>query len=282
MEAERNKQITSNGATIHSHYDQLSIMKLNLRNPLVFFDLETTGLDIINDRIVEISLLKIEPNGIQTAKTMRLNPEKPISPEATAVHGITDADVKDCPTFRTVARSIAQEIEGCDLAGYNSNRFDIPLLAEEFLRADIDVDLKRHKFVDVQVIYHKLEPRTLSAAYNFYCDKSLMNAHSAAGDTMATYEVLQAQLDHYPQLPNDINALSDFTSRNRNLDFAGRIVLNDNDVPVFNFGKHMHKSVVEVLEKEPSYYAWMMQNDFPRYTKKVLTAIRLQMGKNNK
>ena len=198
-------------------------MRLNLKNPLVFFDLETTGIDITKDRIVEISYVKVFPNGKEESKTMRINPERPIPPESTAIHGITDDDVKDCPTFKAVAKTLAAQIEGCDLAGYNSNRFDIPLLAEEFLRADVNIDLNRRKFVDVQTIFHKMEQRTLSAAYKFYCNKTLENAHTAAADTMATYEVLQAQLDRYPELQNDIAFLSDFSSYNNNVDFAGRM-----------------------------------------------------------
>ena len=212
-------------------------MRLNLKNPLVFFDLETTGIDITKDRIVEISYVKVFPNGKEESKTMRINPERPIPPESTAIHGITDDDVKDCPTFKAVAKTLAAQIEGCDLAGYNSNRFDIPLLAEEFLRADVNIDLNRRKFVDVQTIFHKMEQRTLSAAYKFYCNKTLENAHTAAADTMATYEVLQAQLDRYPELQNDIAFLSDFSSYNNNVDFAGRMIYNDKKEEVFNFGK---------------------------------------------
>lgn len=177
---------------------------MNLRNPLVFFDLETTGINIVKDRIVELSYVKVFPNGNEESKTMKINPEMPIPKESTAIHGITDEDVKDCPTFKEIAKSLAAQIEGCDLAGYNSNRFDIPLLAEEFLRAGVEIDLNRRKFVDVQTIFYKMEPRTLSAAYKFYCNKSLENAHTAHADTMATYEVLQAQLDRYPELQNDI------------------------------------------------------------------------------
>jgi len=179
-------------------------MKLNLRNPLVFFDLETTGINIVSDRIVEISYLKVHPNGDEESRTRRINPEMPIPPQATEVHGITDEDVKDAPTFKSIAKSLASQIEGCDLAGYNSNRFDIPLLAEEFLRAEVDIDLMKRKFVDVQTIFHKKEQRTLEAAYRFYCDRNLENAHTAEADTKATYEILQAQLDRYSDLKNDI------------------------------------------------------------------------------
>lgn len=251
-------------------------MKLNLKSPIVFFDLETTGTNIITDRIVEICYLKVYPNGNEESKTMRINPGMHIPEAASAVHGIYDADVADCPTFKEVAKNIAKELEGCDLAGFNSNRFDIPLLAEEFLRADVDIDLGRRKFVDVQVIFHKLEQRTLSAAYKFYCDKDLEDAHTASADTHATYEVLQAQLDRYPELKNDINYLSDYSSYNRNADFAGRIVYDDNGVEIFNFGKYKGVSVVEVLRRDPGYYSWILNSDFTLNTKSVLTKIRLR------
>ena len=197
-------------------------MQLNLKNPLVFFDLETTGINIVTDRIVEISYLKVNVDGSEVSKTMRVNPERPIPEEATRVHGISDADVADCPTFKQIARSLANEIEGCDLAGFNSNRFDIPLLVEEFLRAGVDIDLSKRKMIDVQTIFHKKEQRTLSAAYKFYCGLDLDNAHSAEADTRATYEVLKAQLDRYPDLENDMGALAEYSTHNRNVDFAGR------------------------------------------------------------
>ena len=251
-------------------------MKLNLKNPIVFFDLETTGTNINSDRIVEICYLKVYPNGNEESKTMRINPEMPIPAEASAVHGIYDADIADCPTFKEVARNIANDIEGCDLAGFNSNRFDIPVLAEEFLRAGVDIDMSRRKFVDVQVIFHKMEQRTLSAAYKFYCNKTLENAHTAAADTMATYEVLQAQLDRYPELQNDIAFLSDFSSYNNNVDFAGRMIYNDKKEEVFNFGKFKGRLVEDVLKNEPGYYAWMMNSDFPLNTKQKLTEIKLR------
>ena len=256
-------------------------MKLNLKNPIVFFDLETTGLNITEARIVELSFLKVFPDGKEEVKSRRVNPEIPIPAEATAIHGITDEDVKDSPTFKQIAKSLAAQIEGCDLAGFNSNRFDVPVLAEEFLRAGVDFDMSKHKFIDVQIIYHKKEPRTLEAAYKFYCDKELVDAHSAEADTIATYEVLKSQLDRYPDLVNDIDELSkEYGSFNNNVDFAGRIVLNDKDVEVFNFGKHRGKPVAEILKREPSYYAWMMDGDFPLNTKQVLTKIRLrEMGK---
>ena len=253
-------------------------MQLKLKNPLVFFDLEATGIDIVNDRIVEISMVKVYPDGKEECKTRRINPQRHIPAEATAIHGITDEDVKDCPTFKEIAKSLAKWMTGCDIAGYNSTKFDIPLLAEEFLRAGVDFDFRKRKLVDVQVIFHKMEQRTLSAAYKFYCNKNLENAHSAQADTLATYEILQAQLDRYPDtLRNDIGFLSEFSTKSRFLDYAGRIVLNDNDVPVFNFGKHKGKPVEDVLRQEPSYYAWMMNGDFTLFTKKVLTEIKLKM-----
>lgn len=256
-------------------------MQLNLRNPLVFFDLETTGINIVKDRIIEISYVKVHPNGKEEIKTRRVNPGMPIPPESTAIHGITDEDVKDCPTFKEIAKSLAAQIEGCDLAGYNSNRFDIPLLAEEFLRAGVDIDLNRRKFVDVQTIFHKMEQRTLAAAYKFYCEKNLENAHTAEADTLATYEVLKAQLDRYPDLKNDVNFLSQFSCYNNNVDFAGRMVYNDKGEEVINFGKYKGRLVVEVLKSDPGYYAWIMNGDFPLNTKKMLTEIKLR-GFNSK
>ena len=251
-------------------------MKLQLKNPIVFFDLETTGTNIVTDRIVEISYHKVSPNGREETKTIRVNPGMPIPPHASAIHGIYDADVANCPTFKAVAKEIARDIEGCDLAGYNSNRFDIPLLAEELLRADVDIDLMKRKFVDVQVIFHKMEARTLSAAYKFYCGKELEGAHGAEADTLATYEVLKAQLDMYPDLQNDIEFLSKFTMQSNNVDFSGRIVYNDKGEEVINFGKYKGQKVEDVLKKDLGYYGWMMNSDFPLYTKKVLTNIKLR------
>lgn len=251
-------------------------MQLNLKNPLVFFDLETTGIDIVKDRIIEISYVKVFPNGKEESRTMRINPGMPIPPASTAIHGITDDDVKDCPLFKNVAKQLAAQIEGCDLAGYNSNRFDIPLLAEEFLRAGVDIDLTRRKFIDVQTIFYKMEQRTLAAAYKFYCQKSLENAHTAAADTMATYEVLKAQLDRYPELKNDVTFLSEFSSFTNNVDFAGRMVYNEKNQEVFNFGKYKGRLVEEVLKQEPAYYSWMMNGDFPLNTKQKLTEIKLR------
>ncbi|MBQ8221011.1 MAG: ribonuclease H-like domain-containing protein [Bacteroidaceae bacterium] len=250
-------------------------MKLNLKNPIVFFDLETTGVNITSDRIVEISYLKVFPNGNEVSRTMRINPEMHIPEQASEVHGIYDDDVKDCPTFKQVAKDVAHDFEGADIAGFNSNRFDVPLLAEEFLRAGVDLDMTRRKFIDVQVIFHKMEQRTLSAAVKFYCGKELEGAHSADADTRATYEVLQAQLDRYDELQNDIAWLSEFSSHTRNVDFAGRIVYDDKGVEVFNFGKYKGIPVVEVLRRDPGYYSWMMQGDFSLNTKQVLTRIKL-------
>lgn len=251
-------------------------MELNLKNPLIFFDLETTGISIPSDRIVEISYLKVYPNGNKESKTIRVNPTIPIPEKVTEIHGIKDEDVKDEPTFAEIAKSLVKEFEGCDFAGYNSNKFDLPLLAEEFLRADIDFDLKKRRFIDVQVIFHKMEQRTLSAAYKFYCNKELENAHSAEADTHATYEVLKAQLDKYSSLKNDIEYLSGFSAHTKNVDFVGRIVYNDKNEETFNFGKYKGKTVEEVFDKDPAYYSWMMNNDFPLYTKKVLTNIKLR------
>jgi DNA polymerase-3 subunit epsilon len=251
-------------------------MQLNLRNPLVFFDLETTGINIVKDRIVEISFLKVYPNGKEESKTRRVNPGIPIPPESTAIHGIGDEDVKNCPLFREIAKSLAAQIEGCDLAGFNSNRFDIPMLAEEFLRADVDIDLSRRKFVDVQTIFHKMEQRTLVAAYKFYCGKDLEHAHTAEADTIATYEVMKAQLDRYPELKNDVVFLSQYSSYNNNVDFAGRMVYNDKKEEVINFGKYKGQLVKEVLENDPGYYSWIMNGDFPLNTKKALTEIKLR------
>lgn len=251
-------------------------MKLQLKNPIVFFDLETTGTNFVTDRIVEISYHKVSPNGREETKTIRVNPGMPIPKGASEIHGIYDADVADCPTFRMVAKNIARDIEGCDLAGFNSNRFDIPLLAEEFLRADVDIDMTKRKFVDVQVIFHKMEQRTLSAAYKFYCGRTLEDAHTAEADTRATYEVLMSQLDRYPELQNDMAFLAEISSYNRNVDFAGRMVYDDKGVEVFNFGKYKGESVSEVLKRDPGYYSWILNSDFTLNTKAVLTKIRLR------
>ncbi len=257
-------------------------MKLNLERPLVFFDLETTGLDPANDHIVEMCFIKVYPNGNSDTKTMRVRPVDltgntiHIPEVTTAVHGISDEDVKDCPTFKEVAPEIHEFVTGCDFAGFNSNRLDVPMLIEEFLRAGINIDLSKHKFIDVQNIFHKMERRTLIAAYKFYCAKDLTAAHSACADTQATLEVLEAQLDRYPDdLKNDVSFLADFSRMNRNVDFAGRIILDDKDREVFNFGKYKGMAVVDVLRKDPGYYSWIMQGDFSLNTKQVLTRIRL-------
>ncbi|MDR2040651.1 MAG: 3'-5' exonuclease [Bacteroidales bacterium] len=256
-------------------------MKLNLKNPLVFFDLETTGMNIASDRIVEISYLKVYPDQREEIKTYRVNPTIPIPKETTAIHGICDDDVKEAPTFNEIAKTLVNCFEGCDFAGYNSNKFDLPLLAEEFLRANLDFDLKKRKFIDVQVIFYKKEQRTLSAAYQFYCNKDLTNAHSAEADTRATYEVLQSQLDMYQDLANDVDLLSEFSAHTKTADFVGRIIYNENKEEVFNFGKYKGQTVTSVLAKDPAYYGWMMNGDFPQYTKNVLTAIKLR-GFNSK
>ena len=251
-------------------------MKLNLKNPLIFFDLETTGVDVSKDRIVEICYIKVFPDGGEKEYTRRINPGIHIPEGASAVHGIYDDDVKDCPLFREVAREIAADFEGCDLAGFNSNRFDLPMLAEEFLRAQVDIDLTRHHAIDVQVLYHKREPRTLSAAHKFYCGCEFDNAHSALADTRATYEVLKAQLDHYDDMENDVAALAKESSFTRNVDFAGRFVYDDAGREVFNFGKYKGEPVAAVLQRDPGYYGWMMNGDFPLNTKQALTRIKLR------
>ena len=251
-------------------------MLLDLTKAIVFFDLETTGLDIANDRIVEISILKIEPNGNKNSITRRVNPEIPISPESTAIHGISLYDVANEPNFKTLGPEIKKFIGNADLAGYNSNKFDIPLLVEEFLRAEIDFDISKRKFIDVQNIFHKKEKRTLEAAFKFYCDKDLTNAHSAEADVTATYEVLEAQLGRYKDLERNTAFLHDFSAMKDTVDLAGRIVYNEDGIEVFNFGKHKGKAVREIFENEPSYYGWMMSADFTRDTKKVLTKLKLQ------
>lgn len=252
-------------------------MNLNLTRPLAFFDLETTGLNIATDRIVEISIVKIMPNGDKEIKTKLLNPTIPISAESIAIHGITEDNIKDKATFKEVASELDAFIKGCDLAGFNSNRFDIPLLAEEFLRAGIDFNVTDRKLVDVQNIFHKMEQRTLVAAYKFYCNKDLTDAHSAEADTTATYEILEAQIEKYADLNGDTNFLSEFSQMTKNADLLGRFVYNENNIIVFNFGKHKGKPVTEVLEKEPGYYSWMMNGDFPLYTKKVMKDIKSTM-----
>lgn len=266
-------------------------MQLNLTRSLVFFDLETTGLNVGKDKIVEISMLKINPDGTEETKTLLINPNVPIPQECSAIHGIYDIDVKDKPFFEDVADEIMDFLQDSDLAGYNSNKFDLPLLVEEFLRAGRRFDLRDRKMVDVQTIYHKMEPRTLQAAYKLYCNKELVNAHQAEADTKATYEVLKAQVEKYKDqeyedrftgrkfipIQNDIKQLSSFSSDNRNVDLVGHIVFNDKDQEVFNFGKHKGKTVESVFRAEPTYFDWMMKSDFPLYTKEVICRIKEQM-----
>jgi len=255
-------------------------MQLNLTKPICFFDLETTGINISKDRIVEISILKVFPNGKEESKTWLVNPEMTIPQEVIEIHGITNEDVADKPTFNTLAKDVYNMIKDSDLGGFNSNRFDIPLLAEEMLRADIDFDMKNRLAVDVQTIFHKMERRTLVAAYKFYCDKNLEGAHSAEADTNATYEVLKAQIAKYDEVENDTKFLAEFSSRKKFADFAGFIAFNKEGVECFSFGKHKGKLVTEVLEKEPGYFGWLLNADFPLYTKKVLTAIKLKSFNN--
>jgi len=256
-------------------------MKLNLKKPLVFFDLETTGTDVVKDRIVEISILKLHPNGEEQTHTWLVNPQRPIPAEVVAIHGISDAHVADKPTFKDLAHRIFDILKDADLAGYNSNKFDIPLLAEEFLRAEIDFDMSKRKAIDVQNIFHRKEQRTLSAAYKFYCAKNLDNAHSAEADVRATYEVLLGQLARYENdeeepLLNDVNYLSDYSNRQKVADFAGFIAFNEQDLEIFTFGKYKGHLVTDVLARDGGYFSWMQNADFPLYTKKVLTAIKLR------
>ena len=251
-------------------------MKLNLTRPLAFIDLETTGVNVASDRIVEISVLKVMPDHTEEVYTKRLNPGIPIPAGATKIHGISDEDVADAPKFAQLASELIRFIGNSDFGGYNSTKFDIPLLVEEFLRVGVDFDMKGRRFVDVQNIFHKMEQRTLSAAYKFYCDKEIVNAHSAEADIKATYEVLLAQLNKYQDLQNNVDHLHEFSSKTNNVDLAGRIILNELGQEVFNFGKHKDKPVMDVFKTEPSYFDWMMKGDFPLYTKKVLTAIRLR------
>ena len=251
-------------------------MELKLSKPICFFDLETTGIDIGTDRIVEISIFKVFPNGNKESKTWLVNPTIPIPYETTLVHGITNEKVANEPTFTQLAAQIYNMIKDSDLAGFNSDRFDIPLLAEELLRAGVDFDMKNRVSVDIQTIFHKMEERTLSAACKFYTGNALENAHSAEADTMATYEILKAQLDRYPDLQNDMKALSEFTTRKKNADFAGMIIFDKENQEVFGFGKHKGIRVEKVLESEPGYYSWIQNANFPLYTKKVLTAIKLR------
>lgn len=255
-------------------------MELKLHRPICFFDLETTGVDVAKDRIVEISILKVFPNGNKESRTWLVNPERPIPAETSAIHGITDEKVANEPTFKQLAAQVYNMIKDSDLAGFNSDRFDIPLLAEELLRAEVDFDMKNRVSVDIQTIFHKKEERTLSAAYRFYCDQTLENAHSAEADTLATYEILKAQLERYSDLENDMKSLSEYTTRKKSVDFAGFIALNAEGQEIFSFGKHKGALVDDILEKEPGYFGWIQNADFPLYTKKVLTAIKLRKLNN--
>lgn len=266
-------------------------MKLNLTRPLAFFDLEATGINIGIDRIVEISVIKLHPDGSEEVKTWRINPGIPIPADISLIHGIYDDDIKDEPLFEALAADIAEFIGNSDLAGFNSNKFDIPMLMEEFLRGGVSFDLDNRHFIDVQNIFHQMEQRTLKAAYRFYCDKDIVNAHSAEADTRATMEVLLAQLERYADVEwedkkgnrsvpvvNDVAALHKFTNLHRPVDFAGRLAYNDAGDEVFNFGKHKGKKVEDVFNLEPSYYSWMMQGDFPLYTKRKLEEIYARMN----
>lgn len=254
-------------------------MKLNLKRPLVIFDLETTGVNISHDRIVEISIVKVSPGHEDKPeiKTRRINPEMPIPAEATAVHHISDEDVANEPTFRQIAHSLADFIRGCDIAGFNSNRFDIPMLDEEFHRVGVDFDFHKAKFIDVQTIFHKLEPRNLTAAYKFYCNKDLVGAHGAQADTMATYEILLAQLEKYESLPTEIAELSKFSSQNNNVDLAGRLIYDERGREIINFGKYKGQAASDVLQRDPGYYSWILQGDFTNDTKRCFTKIKLSI-----
>ncbi len=258
-------------------------MELNLTKPIIFFDLETTGVNFQDDRIVEISYIKVNPNGTEESKTIRVNPGRPIPAEATAIHHITDEDVAGERPFKEIARELARTFRGCDIGGFNSNKFDLPLLQEEFIRAGVDdFDPSRCRMVDVQTIFHKMEQRTLSAAYKFYCGKDLTDAHSANADTRATYEVLKAQLDRYPELHNDIDFLANFSTQRKGVDLAGRIVYDDKGREVFNFGKHKGKPVDEVFAQDPNYCAWMQQSDFAADTKRVVMRLYTRYRQNNR
>ncbi|WP_272150364.1 3'-5' exonuclease [Tenacibaculum aiptasiae] len=257
-------------------------MKLNLAKPIVFFDLETTGVNIAKDRVVEISILKVFPNGNKESKTWLVNPEIEIPKESSDIHGITNEKVVTEPTFKELAPKINEMIAGCDLAGFNSNRFDIPLLAEELMRAGIDFDMKNRKAIDVQVIFHKKEQRTLSAGYQFYCGKELVGAHGAEADTNATYEILLAQLDKYDDIENTVEALSEYSAHGKRADFAGFVLMNDKDQEIFSFGKYKGRTVEEVFKENPGYNAWIQNADFPLYTKKVLREVKERMSPSKK
>jgi len=251
-------------------------MNLKLHKPLCIFDLETTGINISKDRIVEICILKVFPDASRESKTWLVNPEMPIPKESSDIHGITDEMVADKPTLKEIAPKIIDMIKDSDLGGFNSNRFDIPLLAEELLRVGFDFDLSKHKPIDVQTIFHKMEPRNLSAAYQFYCGKSLENAHSAEADTLATFEILDAQVGKYDELGDDAHSLSEFSFHKRSADLAGFIIYNDKEEEIFSFGKYKGQKVLDVFDKDPGYFGWIQNADFPLYTKKILTAIKLK------
>lgn len=252
-------------------------MELKLERPIIFFDLETTGVNIANDRIVEISILKVHPNGNKESKTWLVNPEIEIPKESSDIHGITNEKVVNEPTFKELAVKVSEMMEGCDLAGFNSNRFDIPLLAEEMMRANVKFSMKNRVAIDVQVIFHKMEERTLSAGYEFYCGKKLDNAHSAEADTMATYEILKAQLDKYENLKNDVEFLNDFSTHSKRADFAGFIMYDDDDDEIFTFGKYRNRKVTDVFKENQGYFNWIQNADFPLYTKNVLQEIKDKM-----
>lgn len=266
-------------------------MELNLKKPLAFFDIEATGLSIVNDRIVELCIVKVNPNGSTESRTWLLNPDYPVNPEAESIHGYSNEFLKDKPTFKQVAKEISRFLHNCDLAGYNAIKYDVPMLVEEFLRADIDFDIKKRRTIDVQNIFMKMEQRTLTAAYKFYLQKDLEDAHTAEADTLATYEILKAQLDRYEKtifkdksgiestpVQNDMDALHAFSTHHRNADLIGQFIYNENDEEVINFGKHKGKKVVDVFRDEPSYYNWVMKSDFPLFTKNMLTNIKLRMN----
>ena len=255
-------------------------MKIKLSKPICFFDLETTGINISKDRIVEISILKVFPNSNKESRTWLVNPEISIPSEVSKIHGITNEMVINEPNFKVIGSQVKEMINNCDLGGFNSNKFDIPLLAEEFLRSNIDFDLEKIKCIDVQNIFHKMEKRTLGAAYKFYCKKDLIDAHSSKADTLATYEVLEAQIEKYSELENNVTFLSEFSSRNRTVDLAGFIIYDHNNVPCFSFGKHKGKSVDFIIDNEPGYFGWILNSDFPMYTKKILTKLRLNKLNN--
>ncbi len=257
-------------------------MQLKLTKPLAFFDLETTGINVSKDRIVELSVLKVMPDGTEISKTWRINPTIPIPEKVSKIHGIYEKDIIDKPTFKDLAEEISDFFEDSDLVGYNSNKFDVPMLIEEFLRADYNFEVKQRRLIDGQVIFFKKEPRTLSAAYEFYCGKKLENAHSAEADVFATYEVLKAQIERYDDLKNDVDQLSKFSSQTRNADFAGMIIFNEDGKETFNFGKYKGKTVEEVFQKEPGYYKWIEKAEFPLYTKKVLKPIYEEIIKKRK